>query len=117
MEKCAKTKSQRNLSLKGKTIVLNTFILSKLWFIADIFPIPKELTPEINKIIFVYLWKGSATEPIARETFCLPKDKGGLGIFVPLILGQALRIKYLLINSWKKKTTTTVSESILEDTG
>ena len=39
MEECAKTQSQRNLSLKGKTIVTNTSILSKLWFIAKLFPI------------------------------------------------------------------------------
>ena len=96
MEECAKTQSQRNLSLKGKTVVINTLILSKLWFMANVFPIPKDLIPEINKIIFGYLWKGSAAEPIARETLFLPRDRGGLGILVPLIQGQALRIKYLL---------------------
>ena len=96
MEECAKTQSQRNLSLKGKTIVINTLILSKLWFIANVFPIPKDLIPEINKIVFGYLWKGSAAEPMARETLFLPRDRGGLGILVPLIHSQALRIKYLL---------------------
>ena len=55
MEECAKTQSQRNLSLKGKTIVTNTSILSKLWFIANVFPISKDLIPKINKIIFGYL--------------------------------------------------------------
>ena len=64
MEECTKTQSQRNLSLNGQTIVINTPILSKLWFIA----IPKDLIPEIKKIIFGYLWKGSAVEPIAWET-------------------------------------------------
>ena len=96
MEKCAKTQSQRNLSLKGKTIVINTLISSKLWFIVNVFPIPKDLIPEINKIIFRYLGKGSAAEPIARETLFLPRDRGGLGILVPLIQGEALRIKYLI---------------------
>ena len=96
MEECAKTQSQRNLSLKGKTIVINTLILSKLWFIANVFPIPKHLIPQINKIILGYLWKGSAAEPIAQETLFLPRDRGGLGILVPLIQGQALRMKYLL---------------------
>ena len=57
MKECAKTQSQRNLSLKGKTIVINTLILSKLWLLANVFPIPKDLIPEINKIIFGYLWK------------------------------------------------------------
>ena len=95
MEECTKTQSQRNLSLKGKTIVINTLISSKLWFIANVFPIPQDLRPEINKIIFGYLWKWSAAKPIARETLFLPRDRGGLRILVPLIQGQALRIKYL----------------------
>ena len=95
MEECTKTQSQRNLSLKGKTIVINTLISSKLWFIANVFPIHQDLRPEINKIIFGYLWKWSAAKPIARETLFLPRDRGGLRILVPLIQGQALRIKYL----------------------
>ena len=71
-------------------------ILSKLWFIANVFSIPKDLIPEINKTIFGYLWKGSAAEPIARETLFLPRDRGDLGILVPLIQGQSLRTKYLI---------------------
>ena len=77
MEECTKTQSKRNLSLKGKTIVINTLILSKLWFMANAFPIPKDLILEINKIIFGYLWKGSAAQPITRETLFLPRDRGG----------------------------------------
>ena len=101
MEECAKTQSQRNISLKGKTIVMNTLILSKLWFITNVFPIPKDLIPEINKIIFVYLWKGSASEPIARETLFLPRDRGGLGILVTLIPRPSTQDK--IPNSTRKK--------------
>ena len=56
----------------------------------------QDLIPEINKIVFGYLWKGSAAKPIAQETLFLHRDRGGLGILVPLIQGQALKIKYLL---------------------
>ena len=95
MEECTKTQSQRNLSLKGKTIVINTLISSKLRFFANVFPITQDLILEINKIIFGYLWMGSGAEPIARETLFLPRDRGGLGILLLLIQGQVLRIKYL----------------------
>ena len=47
MEKCAKTQSQRKLSLQGKLIVINTMIPSKISFILG------------------YLWKELAVEPIA----------------------------------------------------
>ena len=55
MEEWAKTQSKRNLSLKGRTIVINILILSKLWFIANVFRIPKDLTAEINKITFGFV--------------------------------------------------------------
>ena len=42
------------------------------------------------------LWKGSVAEPVTRETLFLPRDRVGLGLLVPLIQGQALRIKYLI---------------------
>ena len=96
MEECAKTQSQSNLSLKGKTIVINTLILPKLWFNANVFPIPKDLIPEINKVIFGYLGKEVVAKSVARETLFLSRDRGGLRIMGLVIQGQALRIKYLL---------------------
>ena len=42
------------------------------------------------------LWKGSVAEPVTQETLFLPRDRVGLGLLVPLIQGQALRIKYLI---------------------
>ena len=96
MEECAKTQSQRNLSLKGKTIVINTLILPKLWFNANVFPIPKDLIPEINKVIFGYLGKEVVAKSVVRETLFLSRDRGGLRIMGLVIQGQALRIKYLL---------------------
>ena len=63
---------------------------------ANVFPIAKDLIPQINKIIFGYLWKGSPAEPIARETLFLPRDRQVIRILVPLIEGQELRIKYLI---------------------
>ena len=96
MDKCAKTQSQRNLSLKGKTLVINTCILPKVGFVSNVFPLHTYIILEIKKIIFGYLWKGSAAKSIARETLFPPRDRGGLGILVPLIEGLALRINYLI---------------------
>ena len=59
------------------------------------------------------LWKGSAAEPIARETLFLPRDREGLGLLVSLILGQARRLKYILQLGKKENIT---SGRILEDT-
>ena len=96
MENNVKIQNQRHLSLKGKTIIINIILLSKLWYVCSVFPIPRDLLSEINKIIFKILWNNKKPEPIARETLFLPRERGGLGILVPSIESQALRTKYFL---------------------
>ena len=48
MESNVKLQNQRHLSLKGKTIIINTILLSKLRYVCSVFPLPKTLIPEIN---------------------------------------------------------------------
>ena len=96
MENNVKIQNQRHLSLKGKSKIINTILLSKLWYVCSVFPLPKNLIPEINKIIFKFLWNNKNPVPIAQETLFLPRERGGLGILVSSIESQALRIKYLL---------------------
>ena len=75
MENNAKVQNQRHLSLKGKTIIINRTLLSKLWYVCSVFPLPKDLLSEINKIIFKFLWNNKNPEPIARETLFLPTER------------------------------------------
>ena len=96
MENNVTIQNQKHLSVKGKTMIINTTLLSKLWYIGNVFPIPKDFLPEINKIIFKFLWNNKSPEPIARETLFLPRERGALGILVPSIQSQALRAKFLL---------------------
>ena len=56
MENNVKIQNQRHLFLKGKTITINTILLSKLWYVCSVFPLPKDLLSEINKIILKFLW-------------------------------------------------------------
>ena len=91
-----KHKTRDTFSLKGKTLIINTILLSKLWYVCTVFPLPKDLLQEINKIIYTFLWNNKNPEPVARETLFLPRERGGLGILVPSIESQALRTKYLL---------------------
>ena len=61
----------------------------------------------MNKIIFKFLWNNKNPELVARETLLLPRERESLGILVPSMRSQALRIKFLLqlgnenmINIW-----------------
>ena len=96
MENNVRLQNQTHLSLKGKFIIINTILLSKLWYVCSVFPIPKNLIPEINEIIFKFWWNSKNPEPIVRETLFLPWERGDLAILVPSIESQALRIKYLI---------------------
>ena len=73
METNVKLQNQRHLSLKGKTIIINTILLSKLWYVCSVFPLPKNQISEINKIIL--LRNNKYPEPIARETLFLPRER------------------------------------------
>ena len=77
MEKHIQKLMTRQLSLYGKSIIINTLILAKTTFLSNIFPIPEKIIQKIHTNIFQYLWQNKTPEPIARKTLFLPKDKGG----------------------------------------
>ena len=103
MENNVKVQNQRHFLLTGKTIIINTILFSKLSFVCSVFSLPKDLLPEINKIIFNFLWNNKNAETIARETLFLPRERG-FGILVPSIESQALRTKYSLQLGKKNNT-------------
>ena len=83
----------RNLSLRGKVILLNSVTLSKIWYLASVLPMPNWAFTKIEKIIFKFLWGDTGNEPIKRQTLYLPIHKGGLGLLHPKHQSQALRLK------------------------
>ena len=93
--------SPRELSLMGKTVILNTLILAKTAYLSNIFPIPQNILTQIHKQIFHYIWPKNQ-EHIARKTFFLPKNKGGINNKEPEVHNLAIRIKHLLNLKYKK---------------
>ena len=48
----------RNLSLKGKSMIINSLALSSLWYTGSVVPLPAWAEKKINQIIFDFLWLG-----------------------------------------------------------
>ena len=71
--------ASRSLTIYGRALILRTFALANLIFLATSFQIPEELMVQIQRKIFVYLWKGQ-TEYVKRDTMYLPLKEGGLAI-------------------------------------
>ena len=51
------------LSLRGRKIIINQILLSKLWYIGQIYTIPKHIKKEIEKRIYDFLWEGRKILP------------------------------------------------------
>ena len=72
--------SARRLTLYQRAVVINSFLLSKVWYIAHTYPLPKKYSDLLTTEIFNYLWQ-SKLNPIKRDAVYQIKSKGGLGIF------------------------------------
>ena len=103
MEKHINKLSTRTLSLYGKTIIINTLILSKTSFLSNVFPIDTKTTQQIHKKIFQYIWKNKQ-EAISRKTLFLNKKLGGLNLLEPQAHNIAMRIKHILQIEQTQKT-------------
>ena len=86
----------RNVSLRCKSIYVNTLALSKVWFVANFFPASKTTEKEIKKEISVYLWQSHYAEPVKRKILNLPASRGGLGILDVTQQCLALRTIHIL---------------------
>ena len=69
----------RNLSFRGRTLILNTLCLSKFWYLGSICSIPLNTIKQINHITFPFLWN-KKRKWVSRSSLTQPINQGGLGI-------------------------------------
>ena len=99
--------SQRDLTLQGKRILINAYIVSSLSFMIDIYPdnISEYVIKETQNLIREFLWKGK-TWRVAQKTMSLKKAHGGLEIPDLEAIIQAKRINWIkkihfnVLQSW-----------------
>ena len=72
MAKHANMLLSRRLTLHQRVSYANSCLLSKLWYVAHIYPLTPQHAKEANKILFNYVW-GASYEPIKRATIYRPK--------------------------------------------
>ena len=93
MEKHINILSPKMLFLRGKAIIINTFILSKTSHLSNVFPMDAEITHKIHNKIFKYLWNNKTAEPTAWKIIHLKQKLGGLNLIEPEAHNYAMRIK------------------------
>lgn len=97
---------QRALTFSGKVLILNSLILSKLWYTASVVDMPTWVIRDVRNMIFSFFWSGKA-ERVQRTTLSLPLDGGGYGIADPKFKTLSLHslwVKRFFAYSGKWKT-------------
>lgn len=85
----------RSLSLLEKVWYVNTFILSKLWYLAKIYPPTNKHLAKIKSLVGMFLWKNNVFRVDRRQLY-LDTDQGGLGLIDPESKCKALFIQNII---------------------
>ena len=87
----------RNFTLFQKAQIINAIILSKVWYTAHTFPLPKKYSKLINKELFPFLWN-SKYNPVQRDVIYQSRSSGGLGLFNVFHKAQSIMTSTFLIH-------------------
>ena len=75
IKNCIQVWKSRNLTLRGKVLIIKTFLISQIGFEIEMKNIPKNVEKEINTLLWDYLWEGK--QPLVnRQTMCLNFELG-----------------------------------------
>ncbi|OBZ81852.1 Transposon TX1 uncharacterized protein [Choanephora cucurbitarum] len=84
--------AQRNLSLRGRAVVMNSVILSKLWHVLRVIALPQSFFRRVCSIIGRFINHG--IKPIFRyDLLCHRLSEGGLGILDPYVQQGSLFVR------------------------
>lgn len=83
---------RRNLTLRGKILVLNTLFLSKLWYILGSVCLPITVANDLKHLMTDFIWQGKPAK-IKYDTLIGPVEEGGLGLLDPVLRMKALRVR------------------------
>ena len=84
----------RKLSFKGKAVVINSLMISRLVYSATILPVPTRVINAVRESIVTFIWRDKKPA-IAYNVLSLPTEKGGLNICDLSIKRDSLRIRYI----------------------
>lgn len=98
----------RTLCLKGKVLILNVLMMSKLWYVLYVSSMPLWSEKRLKRCFLDFLWEGKPSR-IAYDTLIGAVEKGGLGLIDVAQRKNSLRVKivkkYLdvdIVTAWKK---------------
>ncbi|KAG0928545.1 hypothetical protein G6F57_013456 [Rhizopus arrhizus] len=85
--------SQRQLSIRGRVTIVNSLILSKIWYVLRLVHLPKDFFKKLRSIVYQFVWR-NCKPTIKYAQLCSPIQSGGLGLLDPMIQQRNLQIRW-----------------------
>ena len=76
---CIDAWRSRALSFSGRSVVLNSLALSRIWYVASVVAMPKSVLKELNTRIFNFFWAGRKAR-VARKVLHHSKSQGSFSV-------------------------------------
>ena len=70
---------QRQLSFRGRALVINALALSRIWYVASLVHMPPWVLKELNTLVFNFFWKGKR-DLVSRSVVVQPTMSGGFSV-------------------------------------
>ena len=94
IKNCIQVWKSRDLTLKGKILIIKTFLISQIGFQIETTHIPQNIVKAIDKLIGEFLWDGK--QPLVnRQTMFLNMKMGGMNMANLTHLIQAKNVKFI----------------------
>ena len=89
--------SKRNLTLYGKKVLINSYVISSIGYLSEIYTanIPDIFVAKTTELIRNFLWNGK-TWKVAKQTVALSKEHGGLEIPDIEVFLKSCMVKWIL---------------------
>jgi hypothetical protein len=100
MKSCTQVRITRNITFKGKTLIIKKFLLAQMGFETEMRGIQEKYKKEVNDLIWKFLWDNKPNQ-IERNVCCLNINEGGMGIINidNFVKGKQIKCMYKIINS------------------
>ena len=85
---------QRDLTIFGKILILKTFAISQILYVASVLHVPEPILKEIDSIIFDFLWNGKAHK-VKKKVVIQENELGGCRMVDLIEMLKVQKLKWI----------------------
>jgi hypothetical protein len=86
--------SVNQISLRGRTTVINTLVMTKIWYVLRLFQPTQAFLQKMKSLMYNYVWR-KKYPLVSYNQLCLPLVQEGLGLLMPATQHRILQVRHL----------------------